>query len=106
MMQECDGYGFEVDWWALGALIFESALGRPPFAARNMTNLLRKIAHMPLSFPAQHTLSAPAISIITQLLNKSVADRLGTEGTQEVQDHACAPPTREHLLAACGWLPV
>ena len=26
------GYSFGVDWWALGALIYEMMIGNPPFA--------------------------------------------------------------------------
>ena len=38
-----EGHGYEVDWWALGALIFEMLTGLPPFYSKNREELLKNI---------------------------------------------------------------
>ena len=56
-MQE-GGYSFTVDWWALGTLIFEALAGRPPFKARQIGNIMQKIANEEHKFPDGLELSA------------------------------------------------
>ena len=38
-----EGHAYEVDWWALGALIFEMLTGLPPFYSKNREELLKNI---------------------------------------------------------------
>lgn len=35
-------YSFAVDWWGVGALIFEMATGRPPFGELKLCGLLSR----------------------------------------------------------------
>ena len=82
-----DGYSFAVDWWALGTLIYESLTGKPPFVARQIGNIMHKIANTEHSFPGDHTLTPEAVAITAQLLEKDADRRLGAEGTADVQRH-------------------
>jgi serine/threonine protein kinase len=46
------GYGAEVDWWALGVLVFEMLAGYPPFYDENPFGIYEKILLGRLSFPS------------------------------------------------------
>jgi serine/threonine protein kinase len=40
---ECNGYGFEVDAWACGVIMYTLLIGRPPFWHRKQMMLIRQI---------------------------------------------------------------
>ena len=75
------------DWWAFGTLIYEMVFGKAPYSARSFDNLMKKITQDELSFPAGHSFSADGVDIVTRLLEKTEADRLGAEDSPEVQRH-------------------
>lgn len=56
------GYGKECDWWSLGAIMFESLIGYPPFCAENASDTYKKIIDWPryLHFPEEVHLSTEA----------------------------------------------
>lgn len=45
------GYGKAVDWWSMGALIYEMTSGYPPFKAKTTKELNRKILSEKVSLP-------------------------------------------------------
>lgn len=45
------GHGRAVDWWSLGALLYEMIAGLPPFYARNRETMFEKIMRAKLTFP-------------------------------------------------------
>lgn len=59
--QELD-YGFGVDWWALGVLMYEMTAGQPPFEADNEDDLFESILHDEVLYPVW--LTKDAISIL------------------------------------------
>ena len=58
--QELD-YGFGVDWWALGVLMYEMMAGQPPFEADNEDDLFESILHDEVLYPVWLTKDAIAI---------------------------------------------
>lgn len=60
------GYSFEVDWWALGVLIFEMLAGYPPFYDENPFGIYEKILLGRLVFPTHF--DAASRDLIKRLL--------------------------------------
>lgn len=74
------------DWWALGIFLYEVLVGIPPFYHENADEQQsRVIGHVP-QIPEE--LPSAARDIITRLLEKSPASRLGINGASEVKAHA------------------
>lgn len=55
------GHGRAVDWWSLGALLYEMITGLPPFYSRNRETMFEKIMKADLSFP-------PTVSEVCMIL--------------------------------------
>jgi novel protein kinase C epsilon type len=74
ILDEMD-YGFSVDWWALGVLMYEMMAGQPPFEADSEDDLFEAILNDEVVFPAW--MSREGITICKGFMTKSVPDRLG-----------------------------
>ncbi|KAJ6598203.1 kinase-like domain-containing protein [Mycena vulgaris] len=82
------GYGFETDWWSLGAMLYEMVYGVAPFFATDIgKTYLRIIEHeRSLRFDP----SVPVSALFQDLLRRFLthADRrLGRKGIHEILDH-------------------
>lgn len=70
------GHGKAVDWWSLGALMYDMLTGSPPFTADNRKKTIEKILRGKLILPAY--LTPDARDLIRKLLKRQVGQRLGS----------------------------
>ena len=69
------GHNLGCDWWTLGVLLYEMLLGSTPFAGKTQLETYHKIMRGKIKFPA--TMTAPAKEVITKLLTREPANRIG-----------------------------
>ncbi|KAH8193569.1 hypothetical protein TruAng_012265 [Truncatella angustata] len=81
------GYNKTVDWWTLGVLLYEMLTGLPPFYDENTNEMYRKILGEPLHFPGPEVVPPAAKDLLTRLLNRDPAERLGANGSAEIKAH-------------------
>lgn len=82
------GYTKAVDWWTLGVLLYEMLTGLPPFYDENTNEMYRKILAEPLHFPGPEIVPPAARDLLTKLLDRDAARRLGTNGASEIKVRA------------------
>ncbi|KIK96623.1 hypothetical protein PAXRUDRAFT_825768 [Paxillus rubicundulus Ve08.2h10] len=82
---ESQGYTKTVDWWTLGVLLYEMMTGLPPFYDENVNTMYQRILTDPLLFPPD--ISPEAKSVMTGLLQRDPARRLGANGGEEIKKH-------------------
>lgn len=70
------GHGKAVDWWSLGALMYDMLTGAPPFTAENRKKTIEKILRGKLILPPY--LTPDARDLIRKLLKRQVMQRLGS----------------------------
>ncbi|XP_041523686.1 serine/threonine-protein kinase Sgk3 isoform X2 [Microtus oregoni] len=79
-------YDNTVDWWCLGAVLYEMLYGLPPFYCRDVAEMYDNILHKPLNL--RPGVSLTAWSILEELLEKNRQNRLGAkEDFLEIQNH-------------------
>ena len=79
-------YGKPVDWWCIGAQIFEMLTGLPPFHTENRQNLFAKIRYAEPKYP--EALNPIVVNLLKGLLKKNPDQRIGTKkGAEELKNH-------------------
>jgi serine/threonine protein kinase len=81
------GHGKAVDWWTLGAILFEMLTGLPPFYTPNREELFEKIKFYALKYP--NTLSPNARNLLEGLFKKDPEKRIGggSGDATEIKEH-------------------
>jgi serum/glucocorticoid-regulated kinase 2 len=64
------GHSFEIDFYCLGALLYELLVGLPPYYSRNQNELFSNILNKELEFPAGVELSKDVRKMLQRLLEK------------------------------------
>jgi len=82
------GHGRAVDWWSLGALMYDMLTGAPPFTAENRKKTIEKILRGKLHLPPY--LTCDARNLIRNLLKRQAIARFGSKGedAQEIKSHS------------------
>ncbi len=84
------GHSFTIDYYSLGALLYEMIIGLPPFYSKNRDQMYYQILHanLPLNANMSHELQ----QLLVGLLNKNPHDRLGAKhGASEIKKQSwCA----------------
>ena len=86
------GHTLAVDWWALGVIVFELLVGRPPFVAeKDPMSIYKQIlaAKLPPPRKGAPSLSRDSLSFVRQLCLKQPSNRLGCRrrGAEDVRCH-------------------
>ena len=94
------GHNKCVDWWSLGALMYDMLTGAPPFLGENRKHSIEKILNGKLLLPPY--LSQVARDILKRLLNRSVVKRLGASNSdaEEIKSHCFFHKIDWHKLLA------
>ncbi|KAJ6671640.1 FLIPPASE KINASE 1-RELATED [Salix viminalis] len=83
-----EGHGSPVDWWTLGIFMFELFYGVTPFRGVDHELTLANVVARALEFPKEPAVPATAKDLISQLLVKDPARRMGsTMGASTVKHH-------------------
>jgi len=94
---------FGVDWWAVGAILFEFTHGYPPFHADTPAAVFDRILSRQIAWDNEIPVDAAARDLIERLLCSDRAKRLGAHGVEEIKAHPYfAGMDWEHLTDGDG----
>lgn len=74
------GHNYPIDYYCLGALLYELVIGLPPFYSQVTDEIYDRILKEDVTFPSRVSLGPEIKSLLTALLTKQPKDRLGSKG--------------------------
>lgn len=77
--------GPQVDWWALGVVLYELVVGVPPFNAPTPEEIFENILDRRIEWPEE--MSPECRDVIDRLLHPDPCQRLGARGAGEIKMH-------------------
>ncbi|ORX41731.1 kinase-like protein, partial [Hesseltinella vesiculosa] len=89
-------YGYAVDWWAFGVLIYEMLLGQSPFRGEDEDEIFDAILEDEILYPIN--MSRHSVSICQRLLTRDPGQRLGA-GPNDANDIRGPSLLPRHMLA-------
>ncbi|XP_008208483.1 ribosomal protein S6 kinase 2 beta [Nasonia vitripennis] len=79
------GHSFAADWWSFGVLMFEMLTGALPFQGANRKETMTQILKAKLGMPQE--ISPEAQALLRVLFKRNPANRLGSNGIDEIKNH-------------------
>ncbi|XP_037668380.1 intraflagellar transport protein 52 homolog isoform X3 [Choloepus didactylus] len=84
-------YDRAVDWWCLGAVLYEMLHGLLPFYSEDVSQMYENILHQPLQIPGGRTVAA--CDLLQGLLHKDQRQRLGSKADfLDIKNHVFFSP--------------
>ena len=81
------GHSTEADWWSLGIISYEMAVGRAPFEGENKILVMRSIAEEKIDYQPLKKRSHDFQHLIRRLLVHNPKSRLGFNSANEIKTH-------------------
>jgi serine/threonine protein kinase len=82
------GHSFTIDYYCVGALLYELVTGLPPYYSKDHDEIYNSILNEELTFPSYVELSSDIKSLLRGLLDKNPKSRLGSyKGVAEIFIH-------------------
>lgn len=80
-----ENYSYCVDWWSLGAVVYDMLCGKPPFTGNNHKAISDRIIKDKVKYPFYF--SADCKDLLNKLLNKNLKKRISDARYTELQKH-------------------
>lgn len=81
-----EGHNHLVDYYTLGAILFEMLTGLPPYYTNNKGEMTKRILEAELTYPSH--LNPEVVSLMKQLLERNPQKRIGSKnGVEDIKQH-------------------